>query len=110
MDVLSRMINRIQDDTVPDYLLYEYVVTVSDRLCIRLGVDKLPVQFESICVDASVKMYRRTYYEGISSEGAANVSTSFVDDILNEYSQEIGCFRMNRANSGSGSGKVVTFL
>lgn len=110
MDVLTRMRIRIQDDTVPDYLLREYMVTVSDRLCVRLGVDKLPAQFESICVDASIKMYRRTYYEGISSEAAANLSTSFVDDILDEYSQEIGYFRMNRANSGSGSGKVVTFL
>lgn len=69
----------------------------------------LPNLFESICVDAVVKMYRRTYYEGISSEGAANISTTFVDDVLSEYAQEIGDWKTQQANVG-GSGKVVRFL
>ena len=68
-----------------------------------------PNLFESICVDAVVKMYRRTYYEGISNEGAANISTTFVDDVLAEYAQEIGDWKTQQANTG-GSDKVVRFL
>ena len=82
MDMLERVRKRIPEDTVSDDDLQEYIDTMSDRLCLRLGLDILPRVFESICVDAAVKMYRRTYYEGISSEGAANMTTTFVDDIL----------------------------
>ena len=82
---------------------------MSDRLCLRLGVDTLPTLFQSICVDATVKMVRRTYYEGISSEGVANISTSFVDNILAEYDDEIGDWKAIQASSGN-SNKVVCFL
>ena len=90
-------------------LLTEYIDTMSDRLCLRLGTNILPRLFESICVDAVVKMHRRAYYEGITSEGAANISTTFVDDVLSEYADEIALYREQQSNS-SGSGKVVHFI
>ena len=110
MDLLDRVRVRIPEDTVGDDLLNEYISTVSDRLCLRLGADELPAPFCSICVDAVVKMVRRTYYEGISSEGVTNLSTTFIEDILNEYAEEIENYRERRANSGEGNGKVVRFL
>lgn len=110
MELIERVRKRIPDsDEVTDDVLEEYICTVSDRLCLRLGVDLLPRLFESACVDAVVKMHRRTYYEGISSEGAANITTSFVDDILSEYAEEIERYRERQSNS-CGSGKVVHFL
>lgn len=109
MEMLERVKKRISDAMLKDEVLEEYISTISDRLCLRLGVGALPNLFESICVDAVVKMYRRTYYEGISSEGAANISTTFVDDVLSEYAQEIGDWKTQQANVG-GSGKVVRFL
>ena len=90
MDMLERLKTRLPDTELTDEQLSEYLQTMSDRLCLRLGVDTLPTLFQSICVDATVKMVRRTYYEGISSEGVANISTSFVDNILAEYDDEIG--------------------
>ncbi len=109
MDMLERVKRRIPDATVDDEVLEDYINTISDRLCLRLGVGTLSNLFESICVDAAVKMYRRTYYEGISSEGAANISTTFVDDVLAEYAQEIGDWKTQQANTG-GSDRVVRFL
>lgn len=110
MELIERVRKRIPDsEEVTDDVLEEYISTVSDRLCLRLGVDLLPRLFESACVDAVVKMHRRAYYEGISSEGAANITTSFVDDILSEYAEEIEHYRERQANS-CGSGKVVHFL
>lgn len=109
MDLKARVRKRIPYDEVADDILGEYIVTVSDRLCLRLGAEKLPELFGSICVDAVVKMHRRTYYEGISSESAANINTSFVDDILNEYSDEIERYRNDQANI-CGSGRTVHFI
>ena len=109
MELIERVRRRIPEEEVSGDILDEYIRIVSDRLCLRLGVDILPALFESICVDAVIKMHRRAYYEGITSEGAANISTSFVDDVLSEYADEIALYR-ERQSSSSGSGKVVHFL
>ena len=109
MELIDRLRVRIPDTNLENSELKEYLSTVSDRLCLRLGAEKLPPLFESICVDAAVKMVRRTYYEGISSEGVANISTSFVDDILAEYAGEIEDWKNIQAASGN-SNKVVRFL
>lgn len=109
MELIERVRHRVPEEEVSGDILNEYIRIVSDRLCLRLGADILPVLFESICVDAVIKMHRRAYYEGITSEGAANITTSFVDDVLSEYADEIALYRERQANS-SGSGKVVHFL
>lgn len=109
MELIERVQLRLQGENPDTALLQELISTASDRLCIRLGEGSLPALFESICVDAVVKMYRRMYYEGISSENGGNLSTSFVEDILNEYAEEIDGWNSRKANT-SGSGKVVHFL
>ena len=53
--ILGRVKTRIPEDTVSYDLLEEYIQTVSDRLCLRLGTNELPKVFESICTDAVVK-------------------------------------------------------
>lgn len=108
-ELLERLKVRLSDTRMTDEQLAEYLQTMSDRLCLRLGVDTLPPLFSSICVDATVKMVRRTYYEGISSEGVANISTAFVNDILAEYAGEIDDWKSGQAASGN-SAKVVRFL
>ena len=108
-ELLTRLKTRLPDTQLSDAQLAEYLTTMSDRLCLRLGVDTLPPLFGSICVDATVKMVRRTYYEGITSEAVAKINTSFVDDILAEYAGEIDDWKNGQAASGN-SKKVVTFL
>ena len=108
-ELLKRLKIRLPDTQLTDAQLAEYLTTMSDRLCLRLGVEALPLLFDSICVDATVKMVRRTYYEGITAEAVANINTSFVDDILAEYAGEIDDWKNGQAASGN-SKKVVTFL
>lgn len=108
-ELLERLKIRLPDTKLSDEQLEEYLQTMSDRLCIRLGAEVLPAIFESICVDATVKMIRRIYYEGISSESVANINTSFVDNILSEYADEIGDWKNSQADTGN-SKKVVTFI
>ena len=108
-ELLLRLKVRLPETELTDEQLTEYLQTMSDRLCLRLGAETLPPLFYSVCVDATVKMIRRIYYEGITSEGVANISTSFVEDILSEYDSEIDDWKTSEANSGN-TGKVVTFL
>lgn len=108
-EIEQRVKERLQGEELPDGILSDLVKTACDRLCIRLGEDELPTLFESIAVDAVVKMRRRIYYEGISSEGSAGLSTSFVDNVLAEYEQEISDWKARKTNT-SGSGRVVSFL
>lgn len=91
-EFLDRVSKRLPEEK-NTFLVKEIVQTIIDRLLLRLGVEKLPKVFESIVVDASVKMYRRTYYEGISSENVEGLSTAFVEDILSEYAPEIEQWR-----------------
>lgn len=107
--LLKRLKVRLPDTKLTNDQLIEYLSTISDRLCLRLGVQALPVMFNSICVDATVKMVRRIYYEGISSESVANINTAFVDNILAEYADEISDWKDAQADAGN-SKKVVTFL
>lgn len=108
-ELLMRLKIRLPDTQLTDAQLTEYLTTMSDRLCLRLGADTLPPLFNSICVDATVKMVRRIYYEGISSESVSNLSTSFVDNLLAEYADEIGDWKKAQAEAGLSS-KVVRFL
>lgn len=108
-ELLQRLMIRLPDTQLTNEQLTEYLQTMSDRLCLRLGVETLPAIFASICVDATVKMVRRIYYEGISSESVSNLSTSFVDDLLAEYADEIGDWKKAQAEAGLSS-KVVRFL
>lgn len=111
MEILDRVKLRLgNDEAVSNRVLEEYINTVKDRLTIRLKADELPSAFESIVVDAAVKMHRRFYYEGISSENTGTMSTSFVDDILKEYQTEIDNYLDKQNNEINGIKKVVRFI
>lgn len=89
--IKTRLSARMTGETYDETVIDELAQTVLDRLCLRLGVteDTFPRLFYSVCVDASVKAYRRRYYEGLSHETVSSISDSFVSDILAEYEPEI---------------------
>ena len=100
MKILEKVQARLKDEPADVVILRGYVETIVNRLCIRLGETELPETFEGIAVDATVKMYRRAYYEGITSEGSDGISTSFVSDVLAEYADEIKTYRQSKSESG----------
>nr|DAG31500.1 MAG TPA: tail connector protein [Caudoviricetes sp.] len=111
--VIERVQRRMNTETYDESIMEEITQTVTDRLCLRLGVseDTFPSAFLSILVEASVKVWRRRYYEGISEEKIGNgaVSTSFVADVLSEYQPEIDSW-LNSAEADAGNRKKVRFL
>lgn len=102
----NRVKIRLPGEKLDDVLINEYVTTATDRIKLRLGTSELPAEFESIVVDVAVKMHRRNYYEGISSEGADTFSTSFVEDLLNEYTAEFERYKEQQKEKD----RLVRFL
>lgn len=90
MEAIERLRVRLPDET-NDVLLAELLATVEDRILLRVQADTVPAPLVSVAVDATVKLYNRRCYEGISSEGG-ELTTSFVNDILEEYNAEFGAY------------------
>lgn len=92
--IKTRLAARLSGETYDQNLVDELAQEVIDRLALRLGVTEatFPPIFYSIAVDASIKAFRRVYYEGISHETVSSISDSFVSDILAEYEDEIGAW------------------
>lgn len=109
MDIIERVAKRLPDESNKD-LLGELIQTITDRLLLRLGAAELPPAFNSICVDATVKMYRRLYYEGIATEGIDSINTSFIEDILAEYDKEIATYRKNKEKEDAKVNGKVRFI
>lgn len=80
----------------------------SVRICLRIREPTLPELFVPIATDVVVKLVRRWNYEGIASEGADTLSTSFVEDVLAEYDDEFAAYRETKATENGG--KKVRFL
>lgn len=93
MTVFERVRLILADEEYSESRIRQYIDTISARLCLRLGVDTLPLLFQPVCADAAVKMHRRYYYEGVSSETDGSVSSSFVDDVLAEYESDIQSYK-----------------
>lgn len=107
MTIKERVMRRLTKEEVKpdDELVEELILTVTDRINLLAGTESLPEILNSIAVDAVIKMYRRQYYEGISTEEAEQMSTSFVENVLSEYAAEIQQYRDNISKQ-----KVVRFL
>ncbi len=91
MSILERILARLpgEEDQVDESFLNESIRLIEDRLNLRLNTEVLPKKFESILVDAVVKIWRRRYHEGIESEKADTIDTKFIEDVLAEYEKEI---------------------
>lgn len=99
MKIEERVLLRLDAESPDPVVIQDYVKIVTDRLNLRLGETILPTEFESIAADATVKLYRRAMFEGISSEGTEGITTSFVSDILAEYADEIAAYKESKAKT-----------
>jgi len=114
-DMLDRVTTRLTGWEVQpsEVELLEDIQTISDRVCLRVGAGELPALAESIVVDATVKMLNRVRFEGISSESVGQtgtITTSFVDDILAEYADELSSLSDLVDDGGTGHRPPVRFI
>lgn len=108
MKILDRVKIRLPDEgQVDELFLADSIQTVEDRLNLILGTDIIPEKFESIVVDAVVKVWRKRYHEGIKSESVDTLNTSFIDNVLDEYDKEINAYLQSQNAPGK---NVVRFI
>lgn len=107
MTVLERIQVRIPEaNNTPD-LFNELIQTAIDRINLKVKQLEFPKQLESVLVEIVIKMYRRIYYEGISSESADTLNVSFFEDIFAEYEEEFdNWIKMNDEETGNNKLKV----
>lgn len=112
LGVNTRIRNRLNGENLNDVILDELEQTITDRLCLRLSVteDKFPKLMQSIIVDATVKAWRRRYYEGFTSEKAGELSNAFIEDILSEYQQVINKWLNDKEKEAATGTGLVRFL
>ena len=95
MAIINRVKALLDGEDYSEKRLNEYVDMVVDRLCLRLGEETLPRQWETIAAQCVFKLHRIYYYEGISTENDGGISVNFVDDILSEYQSDISSYKTN---------------
>ncbi|MCK1246236.1 phage head-tail connector protein [Streptococcus uberis] len=111
MAILERVKIRMPDvDTQDDALLQELIQSATDRVNLRVGDSALSTKLETVVVEVTVKMYRRLFYEGITSEKADTITTNFVDDILKEYEVDLMNYLAEKIKAETSADKVVRFL
>ena len=94
MTLLERVQIRLQDEPKAENTpqLLELCDIASLRICLRVRETTLPEMLEPIAAEVVVKLFRRWNYEGIRSEGADTISTTFVEDVLAEYEDEFTAY------------------
>ena len=94
-----RLAEELQHDTNQHRasILREICDLAETRICLRVRTQTLPEILEPIAADIVVKLWRRLSYEGISSEGADKISTSFVENILAEYETDLKAYQDSMA-------------
>lgn len=111
MSLLERAETRLAEELQHDpdqsrlFILREICNLAETRICLRVRTQTLPEILEPIAADVAVKLWRRLSYEGISSEGADKISTSFVEDILAEYEPDLKAYQ-DSVNQESGVKKI----
>lgn len=107
MTLVERVEVRLRDEPgTGDFALVQEICDLASvRICLRVQETALPELLLPIAADVAVKIWRRCNYEGISSENKAQISTSFVEDILAEYDAEFEAYRLSR-DQEDGTGRV----
>lgn len=110
--MLDRLKVRIPD--IDETLADEFIKTATDRIILRAGLtDKvLPAQLQSICVEVVTAMYRRheMQHEGVESESVDVFSVKFINNLLDEYKDELEAFKKQLEDEEDSNRGVVRFL
>lgn len=105
---------KIRIPNIEDPIAEELIKTAKDRILLRVGLkqEELPKELESICVEVVTAMYRKheMQHEGVDSEGVDVFSVKFVNDLLDQYKDELNEFRRLHENEEDSSRGVVRFL
>ncbi len=105
---------KIRIPNIEDPIAEELIKTAKDRILLRVESKKsdFPKELESICVEVVTAMYRKheMQHEGVDSEGVDVFSVKFVNDLLDQYKDEIDAFKHMQEDEEDSKRGVVRFI
>lgn len=112
-NVLARIKVRIPD--IDDAIANELIQTAKDRISLRIGLNSdadFSKELESICVEVVTAMYNRHQmnHEGVDSESVDVFSVKFVNNLLEQYKEELDEYKRILADEEDSSRRKVRFL
>lgn len=107
--MLSRL--KIRIPNIDTDVAEELLKTAKDRILLRVESKQtiFPAELESICVEVVTAMYNKHMMknEGIDSESVDVFSVKFVNDLLEQYEDELNAYkRMLSTEEDESRGKV----
>lgn len=112
MPILERV--KIRKPNVDGALAEELIKTAKDRILLRAEVrnTNFPVELESICVEVVTAMINRQEmnHEGVDNEKVDVFSIKFINNLLDEYDQELRSYKSMLADEEDEQREVVRFL
>lgn len=112
-NILTRLKTRIPD--IDDAIATELVQTAKDRISLRVGLKndaELPKELESIVVEVVTAMYNRYQmnHEGVLEERVDVFSVKFVNNLLDQYKEELEEIKQKLADDEDSTRRKVRFL
>lgn len=110
--MLSRLEIRIP--SIDKDVAEELIKTAKDRILLRIGLKRtlFPSELESICVEIVTAMYNKHMMrnEGIDSESVDVFSVRFVNDLLEQYEDELNAYKRMVSEEDDDSRGKLRFL
>lgn len=105
---------RVRNPDIDTELADELIKTAKDRILLRIGSKQtlFPVELESICVEVVTAMYNRHMMknEGVETEKVDVFSIKFVNNLLDEYQQELDEYKRMLSDEEDDSRGKLRFL
>lgn len=80
-------------DEEQNVVINELITSARDVISLRVGVIIFPKVLESIAVEVVIAAYNRRGSEGASSEAVDVISTSYIKDLLEPYTEQLENFK-----------------
>lgn len=112
-NVLARIKVRIPD--IDDAIANELIQTAKDRISLRVGLKsdtEFPKELESIVVEVVTAMYNRHQmnHAGVQEERIDVFSIKFVNNLLDQYKEELEEIKQKLADEEDSTRRKVRFL
>ncbi|SJZ37970.1 hypothetical protein [Garciella nitratireducens] len=110
MTILDRV--KLRVPRIDETLANEFIISVQDRIKLRLELDEYPHELDTIVVEVVQAMNNRheMNHEGVESESVDVFSIKFIDDLLSQYDSDLQGYINKKKNSENASRGVLRFL
>lgn len=110
MGIIDRI--KIRESGIDETLANEFILSVQDRIRLRLELDEYPADLDTIVVEVVQAMNNKheMNHEGVESESVDVFSIKFIDDLLSQYGADFKGYLNKKQKSENENRGVLRFL